>query len=304
MIQNKYIVKLEGGLGNQLFQYTHALALCLRYGGIIILDKHAFNKKQIRQCALENYKLNNNVRFKRSTLQKLLTCYFLLVNHLAVKFGWTHAEKGYHTLSKFGLYYQYQIRWFDSFVKPIMPVNYVTGNWLSSKFFEGAEECIRNDLKYQKNLPEKCNEFLAEILQSEAVCIHIRLGDYIAPQWKDKLYVCTPDYYHQAMALIREKVKNPRFFVFSNRPKDFEMIRNEYDLGNVIYVDMGNSDVEDMELMRNCKHFIMSNSTYSWWAQYLSENERKVVVAPSRFNNYPEWDMTDIYQENWEIVEI
>lgn len=145
---------------------------------------------------------------------------------------------------------------------------------------------------------------LRQIKESEAVCVHIRLGDYLSDRWKDKLYICTPDYYKEAIGKIRGGVTNPKFFVFSNRHKDFEMIRLEYELGDVIYVDMGNSDVEDMELMRNCKHFIMSNSTYSWWGQYLSENPNKVVIAPSRFNNYPAWDMRDIYQEGWKTVEV
>ena len=287
-----------------MFQYAYAIALQKAFGGKIIIDTHAFTKKQIRAFALGYYVQANGTKTRLSFFERIVSFIYILLCRFVRRFNWIKDQKSYQRIVRCGLYYQYQFSWYNAIIKPLLPINYVTGNWMSEKFFMNAVSEVRNAYIYQIPLPDKCKDIIEMIESSESVCIHIRLGDYLSPQWKDKLIVCTPRYYHQAMAVIREKVKSPRFFVFSNRPKDFEMIRNEYDLGDVIYVDMGNSDVEDMELMRNCKHFIMSNSTYSWWAQYLSEHKGKVVVAPSRYNNYERWNMTDIYQDNWEIVNV
>lgn len=298
-----YIVKLDGALGNQFFQYAHALAFKNKYGGRILFDIHTL-KRQRRRCVLDDYFLDSDIRKRPTIIQQGLVLLFLFISRLIWKFHSIQNLRQYRAFSKIGLYYQYQIRWFDSFVKPVVPCNYMVGNWFSAKFFSDSEKEVFKALTYKYQLPEKCMQILTEIQNCESVCVHIRLGDYLSPQWKDKLYMCTPDYYHRAMALIKEKVNNPRFFVFSNRPKDFEIIKRDFDLGEVVYVNLMNNDVEDMELMRNCKHFIISNSTYSWWAQFLSNNEHKEVVAPSRFNNYPLWDMSDIYQEDWSIINV
>mgnify|MGYP000139365863 CR=1 FL=1 len=77
--------------------------------------------------------------------------------------------------------------------------------------------------------------------------------------------------------------------------------------GNVHYVDLNNPDYVEMYLMSKCKHFIISNSTFSWWAQYLSTNESKIVIAPSRWGNLSykgENVQTDIYEDDWILVDV
>lgn len=300
----KIVVKIEGGLGNQLFQYAHAVALQKKLDADIYIDRHAFTKKQIRSCALSNYVLNEKTKTDIPLPLKLLTFVYIFLARIVAKFGLIPNQNRYERFAKFGLYYQYQNRCFNSLIESRSMFCYITGNWLSNKYFSEVEKDIKRALVKKEALPDACNEMLNKIISSESICIHIRLGDYLSPQWKDKLYVCTPEYYRNAIKEMKGKVPNAKFFVFSNRHKDFEMIQNEYNLGDVTYVDMGNSDVDDMELMRNCKHFIMSNSTYSWWAQYLCENSKKIVIAPSRFNNYEKWDMADIYMDNWSILSV
>lgn len=295
---------MEGGLGNQMFQYAHALSLQKKIGGRIVLDKHAFTKSQIRSFSLNNYKLGENTSNNLSLCERFVSYIFILFCRYWDKRGRLYSQEGFKSYSQYGLCFQYQMRWFDSLIKPKTKFMYVSGNWMSEKFFDNAIEETKDAFVLKQQLNSRLDAIMSEIKATESVCIHIRLGDYLAPQWKNKLYVCTPDYYHKAIQIVKSRVNNPRFFVFSNRHVDFEMIKKEYNLEDVTYVDMGNNDVEDMELMRNCKHFIMSNSTYSWWSQYLSINEQKVVVAPSRFNNYPQWDMSDIYSKDWFTVDI
>ena len=107
------------------------------------------------------------------------------------------------------------------------------------------------------------------------------------------------------MERVKEKVENPVFYIFSNTPEDIAWIKEHYDFSeyNVEYVDLNNPDYEELRLMYSCKHFIISNSTFSWWAQYLGEYENKVVVAPSEWNREVD-DCSGIYMSGWEIVEV
>lgn len=304
MTMKKWIVRIEGGLGNQMFQYAHARKLQALYGGSIVLDIHAFNKKQIRQLSLNNFLLNENVKME-SFKDRFLYIPYILISKICDRIYPIKNLARYRKLGRLGLLRQYQIRSYDSAVKPITGLGYVTGNWLSDKFFIEASDTVKKELKVKSTISQTSQSTYDEIRDCEAVCIHIRLGDYLHERWRDKLFICDNNYYNRAISEIKQKVKNPVFFVFSNRHKDFEMIQKDYHFdAPVKYVDLGNPDYEDLRLMYTCKHFIMSNSTYSWWAQNLCDNPNKVVIAPSRFNNYPDWDMQDIYQSNWTIVEV
>lgn len=204
-------------------------------------------------------------------------------------------------LTKLGLYSAFN----TSSIKPFFLYNWILGGWMSQKFFKNADDEIKNEFLVKEEIPLKCKAVLDDIQNCESVCVHIRLGDYLLPQWKDKLYICTPNYYYEAINIILKKVQNPVFYIFSNTEKDFELIRQNYNFPvPVKYVNMNNTDYDDLRLMYNCKHFIMSNSTYSWWAQYLCRNDNKIVIAPHKFNNYPKWDMSDIYMDNWELIKI
>jgi hypothetical protein len=103
---------------------------------------------------------------------------------------------------------------------------------------------------------------------------------------------------------MKEAVENPIFYVFSNSSDDLEWIKANYKFSvDVLYVDLGNSDFEELFLMSKFKNFIISNSSFSWWASYLANNEDKVVIAPSKWNNGV-WEMDDIYLDEWELIKI
>lgn len=305
----KEILRLEGGLGNQLFQYANARALQQAWGTeTMYLDLHAYNAKQIRSLSIHHFHIPENIRPLPNTLAtKIMLGYFRFLNRIASVIQ-NHNRASiatYHFLCKLGLYQQYQVRAFDNKVKPLTPCIYLSGNWISPKFFQGIEDLLRKELIVKTPLNEASLRIKRQILQCNSVCIHIRLGDYLDPQWKDKLYICTEEYYQKGIDYITAKVENPIFFVFSNRHQDIEWIKKNYKFSDkTVYVDLSNPDYEDMVLMYSCKHFIMSNSTYSWWAQFLGASPEKIVVAPSRFNNYPKWDMTDIYQDHWHIINV
>ena len=133
----------------------------------------------------------------------------------------------------------------------------------------------------------------------ESVCVHIRKGaDYVA----NRLAVCSIEYYKKAIGVIEDRIQGckVRYFVFSN---DIEWCKKELNnFRDFVYVDAndGAHPVEELRLMMSCNHFILSNSTMSWWAQYLCEAEGKIVIAPKKWNNFEYAD--GIYEEGWILL--
>ena len=111
------------------------------------------------------------------------------------------------------------------------------------------------------------------------------------------------EYYNEAIRLIKERVETPVFYLFTNRPQDFEYIHKHYRFdAEVRYMNLGNPDFEDLRLMCSCKHQIMSNSTFSWWAQYLNPYHDKIIVAPCMHNKHNKWNLQCLFLDNWILV--
>ena len=111
---------------------------------------------------------------------------------------------------------------------------------------------------------------------TNSVCVHIRRGDYT---YLKNYQVCSIAYYLKAMEIMKGKIKEPKFYIFSD---DIEWVKKNIDFDvDVTYIDKNNTSYEELRLMYSCKHFIISNSSFSWWAQYLSTNKNKVVISPN-----------------------
>lgn len=301
----KWVIRLEGGLGNQLFQYAHARALQKKYGGELYLDLHAFTKKQTRSLSLHHFCIQECKNISMLGFMDFMSLKLKQILHHAIalkmqKKSVAVDRRMYEKLVRLGVYIQYQTTTFESFIHPSNKINYLSGNYLTPGFFEGVEDVLKDEFLLKRTLTAESSKMLEKIKSCNSVCVHVRLGDYISPEWKSKLFVCTEEYYQRGMDLIKIKVSNPVFFVFSNSHNDIELIKKNYHFeGDIVYVDLSNPDYADFSLMCNCKHFIMSNSTFSWWSQWLGNYSGKIVVAPSKFNNVPEWDMSDIYLKDW-----
>lgn len=301
------VLRLEGGLGNQLFQFSFARSLQKRYGGKIIFDLHCY-KKEVRD-KLSIFQIISeceNVSFSSSiivvSIAYLVRCVARLV-HFAMRKIIKDKVKRIRTLATFGVFIQDGTQYFEYFSKLSFPIKFVSGNFMSEKYFNDITQDIKNDLSRltDSGLNEKIRRHLGF---EESVCVHIRRGDYASSVWADKLLVCDFEYYENAIKFLKKKLNNPIFYVFSNSSEDLAWISENFKFSAPVrYVDLKNPDYEEIKLMSCCKHFILSNSTFSWWASYLSTNENKIVVAPSRWNSGV-WDMSDIYLPEWHIIEV
>ena len=141
------------------------------------------------------------------------------------------------------------------------------------------------------------------IQSSDAVAIHVRRGDYISNQNTTEFHgICSLDYYHKAIDEIISKVNDPHFFVFSDDP-EWTQENLKIDAPTT-YVAHNSSDknYEDLRLMSLCNHFIIANSSFSWWGAWLSRNESKIVIAPSRWFQDIKYNDSDRLPEEWKRI--
>jgi len=302
-METKYIVKIADGLGNQMFEYAWARALQKAYGGKIVLDPHAFKRNKIRSLSLQHFNLNEKVKICPSLVDKILIytmgAYKKIIDLIYQKKDFdTYVKK-----ARLGIYEQISYCKYDALIRPAFKINYIEGYWMGEGWFSSAVDEIRNELIVKTKIDQSNVNVLREIQSCNSVCIHIRLGDFLQEPWNSMSRVCGNDYYNEAIRIICERVEKPVFYLFSNRPKDFDYIKNNFKFDvDVKYMNLGNPDYEDLRLMYSCKHQIMSNSTYSWWAQFLNANPDKVVVAPCMHNKHNKWNLQSLFMDNWILV--
>lgn len=297
------VVKLMDGLGNQMFQYAFARYLQSRYNEKIIFETSKLGKKAARLYGLDKLSLNSNVRLANKFENIILKLYSKIIRVICEKVFKIsfNSNIGYYKMIKIGLYTTEEPIKFFEFRYSKLPIKIVRGYFQSPKYFEQIENIIKQEFRVSTYCNEESEAFIRQLNNSESVCVHIRRGDYIG---NEKFEICNEKYYRDAIKYCLEKLQNPRFYIFSNCPSDLKWIKDNFNLpGNKVYVDIGQNEFDDLRFMYNCKHFIISNSTFSWWASYLAENINKITVAPSRWYNSNE-DTRDIYCSDWKLIQV
>ena len=281
------ITKLNGGLGNQLFEYACARNLQLRYNDKMRLDIEGF-KRSPRHYSLKNFILSDDVSVlpeKDSKSLVLLQVISKWNRNLAFSLG-----------PLFGAYI-----WKSSNYKPLNIKDtkgrtlYLYGYWQSESYFKEHKDTIIKELKVKTPIPAVCNELLKEIEKPNSVCVHIRRGDYVDCGFLH----CDEAYYNKGLDYIHEKLGDCNAIIFSD---DIAWVKAniKFDVP-ATYVELDIPDYETLRMMYLCKHFVISNSSFSWWAQYLSDNPNKIIIAPEYW--LPEnKENKSMYLDNWIIL--
>lgn len=243
-------IKIQGGLGNQLFQYAHGRSLELQ-GKKVFFDTSFFhgNKSSIdtaRDFKLDKFKIGTVSKFENASINKQA-----LINKAL----------GFLRFSK-DEYYQ------------------------NEKYFSCSSFFIRKEFELKIATSENYNALASTIDNCPCpVSIHIRRGDYISDHKTNSFHgVCGSDYYTSAQKLILENINNSEvtFFIFSD---DVEWVKNnmKFERPKHFVSSPGLQDYEELILMSKCKHNIIANSTFSWWGAWLNENPKKIIVAPKKW---------------------
>lgn len=284
------IVKLMGGLGNQMFQYAFGKALELKYNEKVLYDNFWFNEVKdttkegvVREYGLNLFPIAPNFATKEQveayvSKNKLKRLWAKIIGH-----GGEHVREYKNP------------QYCEEYLK-IQGNAYYNGYFQCPKYFENIADEIRHDLTFpQIPADDTFNQkWLKRFSECEnPVFIHLRRGDY-----KNLAGWLLPlEYYQKAVAEIKKHVKNPTFFVFGSECDDY--IEKEFDIGVPFEVvgeenARNKEDWKDIVLMMNCKHAIIANSTFSWWAAWLSDVDGRTIVAPMPFTTND-----DILPDNW-----
>ncbi|MGM9580179.1 MAG: alpha-1,2-fucosyltransferase [Anaerovibrio sp.] len=278
------IVRIMAGLGNQMFQYALIKAL-EKEGKDVYADTFWFDKF-CGHNGLEIEKIFPITLRKttKSDANRLGYADYTFWQRLCQKYfpKTTYIKQGIED----SIVFQPQI--FD------MDDVYLSGYWQSEKFFSNVSTEIC-DL-YGSLKKSQCSQYDEKILHVESVSIHIRRGDYVNNSVHGN--VCSMDYYTRAVEYMTDKLHHPKFFVFSD---DISWCRDNLHLMDAVYVDenQGSNSYLDMRLMSMCKHNIIANSSFSWWAAYLNDYSSKIVVAPDRWFSAGCCDTGDLIPESW-----
>lgn len=273
---------LDGGLGNQLFQFAMAFSLSKKLNMKLILDISNYTKKNIRKFEL--YKFKN---IKKSFILYRKRSYFLrkyikIYNFFFLK---TYNEKNP---------FLYDAKIFNL---PKSRNIYIKGYFQSEKYFSDKRLEILNLLKFNNYFNKKFLELRKDIKNTASVAIHLRRGDYLNQSTRAVHGVLNLIYYEKCISFILHKVKKPRFFIFSD---DIRWVKSNNffsKLKNSLVVDT-KSNHKDLELMSLCKYFIVANSSFSWWGAWLSGYKNKIVCAPKKWLNIKS-DCSDLLPKKW-----
>lgn len=298
-----------GGLGNRMFIYSFFLSLKKRYGNNIVifpeLKKASYDGDELYKMTKDRSFFENRVGFDDPYVR--YKNFFEKVAFYIRKRIFNKNIHSYYDLEKTiqpFLNKTGSVRITDGYIPIKIDKNknkfFCTGYFQSEKYWIDVSEEVKGLFCKPDLIKEGNEELLDKIQHSNSVCLHVRLGDYVENQVaKNKHYVCTPDYYKKAIDLAYEQIKDPVFFVFTNDEEKTKKMFGEHP--EFIYSKKDNDGLSDLQLMIQCKHFIISNSTFSWWAQYLSKNQKKIVYAPYKWFN--DGTVTDLYRKDWHIVE-
>lgn len=279
---NKKIVKLNGGLGNQMFQYAFAVALRQQWQDEILLDFSYFKEISRENSIIRPYELGVfNGECKPACDEDLKQIIDKSSRTLLEKIAWDwfkiNKYKPETNILRQKSAYNFEKKFLTQ------PAYYYDGYFQNEKYFKHCRDELLHCFSLKEPLTNKNAEVLEQIKGTNSVSIHIRRGDYVTLESANTLHgLCSLDYYKKAIEYIAKKVANPHFYVFSDDIKWVEdNLKIDYPY---TVVDFNQEKCHfDMELMKNCKHNIVANSSFSWWGAWLNENPEKIVVAPQKW---------------------
>jgi hypothetical protein len=292
-MQKAITVSVYGGLGNQMFQYALGTTLAQRNAAQLVLDLGWFECRKAPSVTPWKFALHNFPRTEFITSSRGAD---LFEDRRTLK---SVAAKVNAKLGRFicgdRLYVERHFH-YDPGVLSARAGAWLVGYWQSPKYFESAAETLKHQFG-RTNLSEDSERICENIAITNSVCLHVRRGDYLGTSTHG---VCDADYYRQAIQLLSRELEDPHFFIFSDDPEWARMNVRVTGRGSTV-VDVNGPEQahEDLMLMSTCKHFIIANSTFSWWAAWLSTHEKKRVVSPMRWFATPDFDTRDLLPSDW-----
>lgn len=303
------------GLGNQMFQYAAGRSLSLHLKVPLKLYTHSYSRYHLRKYELENY-------FEMTP--EIAAAQDLQLFNLShpVRDGWNYffpnnRIRGLPYEEKQSVKLLYEIFYlfkpphtrnvyeerkasFDSnFFKAKSPI-FLKGYWMSYKYFQHCEDIIKKDFTIRPELIAHLSGICTEIQTTESIAIHVRCTDRKTPENISQYGEIPYKYYERGIEYIQQhRGKNVHLYVFS----DDEKMARKYIPNNLPVHFISNlitkDPIEDFYLMTQCKNLIITNSSFSWWAAYLTKSENPIIIAPLKWANNNMYNYEDIHYPGW-----
>lgn len=287
------IVKLQGGLGNQMFQYALGSILAQKNRKKLLLDNSFFNDQE-KKLGFTPRKFELGVfsnKYKSATQKEISSFDNLnLLNRLKKICGLNYPVK--------------YVENFSNYNPNLLAINqdaYLQGYFQSYKYFVGNEEFVNELYSFNTDkLGDSNYQMLKIIKETNSVSIHIRRGDYVEDKVTNAHHgICSLVYYLEAINLLESRYDNLIMFFFSD---DMEWVKKTFgDIKQQTFFVNNNADNSwvDILLMSSCKHNIIANSSFSWWGAWLNNNPSRTVVAPQKWNQNKDLDISTLLPDEW-----
>ncbi|MEK7212332.1 MAG: alpha-1,2-fucosyltransferase [Patescibacteria group bacterium] len=291
-------INIRGGAGNQMFQYAFAKALARAKNTDFRLDLTQLLDRTPRSITFRNYELG---AFRIAPCFTLLSRLAMKLSAPLIYLGVSYALTRAKDIAGIQKRVVERKIGFHPEIFSIKGDVYLDGWWQSEKYFKSIEREVREDFSFRAPLTSELKVIGERMGQDDSVCLHVRRGDYVTnPNASREIGFVGKNYYERALEFIVKRVPSPRFFVFSDDiPWCRENLRTGF-LTEFIGADYaGGRWYEHLELMTLCKHFVIANSSFSWWAAWLGSRPGKIVIAPKRWFNDPDLSSKDVVPESW-----
>lgn len=284
------VVRLNGGLGNQLFQYATGRHLALLNNSELYLDNTFLETQQAEtnwKYELAAFNIESKIADEQ-ILQNFRGSDFSTTDRMLTRIVSLGKNKKYK-FEEYG---------FDEAILELKGNYYLCGYFQSEKYFKSIAAQLRKDLIIKDDYLPKDTALIQKINQRQSIAIHIRRGDYIRNlSSMDAHGLCSKDYYTKSIDFLKNELGNDiHFYIFTD---DEEWIKREMTWNIESTLVTGKSIIEDFYLMSLCKHNIIANSTFSWWAAWLNNNPDKKIIIPKHWTTNTITEQIELVPNNW-----
>lgn len=287
----KIILRVKGGLGNQLFQYAAGRYLADRFNLELFFDLTSLNLPALRYTK-RSFELNN-FRISGSKLPTVKALAYRAAIALPQAFG----SQIFKCTDADDLALTDKVSCKDTY--------YLTGYWQTYRYADAISDDLVRHLIPRSTLDAESIALIRSARESNSVCLHVRRGDYVTLPSANKHHgVLSLDYYNQAIRYISNRQEKPNFFVFSD---DIDWCMAHLNLAEfkVRFVNhnSGSNSWRDLVCMANCKSLVIANSSFSWWAAWLSMRSgyQATVIAPRQWYRN-QAASSDFFPKKWLLI--
>lgn len=273
-------VRLNGGLGNQLFQFAAGYALSKKINSSLYLDCQLYQISEFdnykRECEIDkvinpkDFTLISSTMFLPSRLWKLKRLFYTLLHEIGIqKYRFIRENKS----------------GFDKNFFLLLNDNlFLDGYWQSEKYFFEYKDEVKNIFNIFFHTIPKYLDLYKGICLKNSVCVDIRKGDYVSSFKKLSVHgELSDDYYKKCIDRIEILIESPEYFIFCDNINDIPSPFKSKSCHIVDVKHFGENYHNKLRLMTLCSNFIIPNSTFTWWAAYMCKNKNKIIIGPENW---------------------